>query len=551
MSKATKRTCLTCSVKGNTHKVSTWMKKEGVYSSLPKCLSCEDKYNANIQPLKKESPKNTGCELKVDLKIKEKDSWVFYWASEPTPVDELESIKDAPDAYQGYGNEKNRGLAKTDSKGDASLSLNCPTIYKDEKKLFPRHVHYTVLKADNTWTEQIGTLEVVCKFPFDVMEDVVKLKNRVVINALPKSDYEKKHIPGSMNLHYKSLEDLSKSRVKTAVNKVIKDGYDDYPDIKKFVDDPANRSTDVPIAVYCAHDKCDASDKLVEILYSSGFMDVVLYPGGTKEWFEHSKDKDSLFDDIETDDEGDEGDIDIDIDVDDDGDEEEETIIYDGVKYLHNLETDEVMTYEDQEMVGEYDGEDVVWFNSKFYKEHLENKKEVQGEKVDKGEKGEMPKKDTDKDKDNDDDDDDDEDDEDDEKKIIVVKKDITKEEEVEEEEEEEEDEEEEEEQEISLENMSEEDETSSSDDSDDSDDEDGEYSPGNLQSQSVRELRGILKQMELKTEGRKPKLIDRIVDSQQVKQNGGSKQTHDSIYYGGGLRLSSSFRGWGFSFYK
>ena len=59
---------------------------------------------------------------------------------------------------------------------------------------------------------------------------------------------------------------------------------------------------------------------------------------------------------------------------------------------------------------------------------------------------------------------------------------------------------------------------------------------------------------MELKTEGRKPKLIDRIVDSQQVKQNGGSKQkqgSSDSIYYGGGLRLSSSFRGWGFSFYK
>ena len=102
---------------------------------------------------------------------------------------------------------------------------------------------------------------------------------------------------------------------------------------------------------------------------------------------------------------------------------------------------------------------------------------------------------------------------------------------------------------------MSEEDETSSSDDSDDSDDEDGEYSQGNLQSQSVRELRGILKQMELKTEGRKPKLIDRIVDCQPVKQKGGSEQKEnshrDSIYYGGGLRLSSSFRGWGFSFYK
>ena len=63
---------------------------------------------------------------------------------------------------------------------------------------------------------------------------------------------------------------------------------------------------------------------------------------------------------------------------------------------------------------------------------------------------------------------------------------------------------------------------------------------------------------MELKTEGRKPKLIDRIVECQPVEQTGGTNMNktnvhkrNDSIYYGGGLRLSSSFRGWGFSFYK
>ena len=133
------------------------------------------------------------------------------------------------------------------------------------------------------------------------MEEVVKLKNRVVINALPKMIMKKKHIPGSLNLYYKSLEGMSKARMKTAVNKVIKQGYDEYPDIKKFVSDSKNRSTDVPIIVYCAHDKCDASDKLVEMLYSCGFMDVLLYPGGTKEWFENS-DKETLFDDADTDD---------------------------------------------------------------------------------------------------------------------------------------------------------------------------------------------------------------------------------------------------------
>ena len=66
------------------------------------------------------------------------------------------------------------------------------------------------------------------------MKEVVKLKNRVVINALPKSDYEKKHIPGSLNLYYKTLEDMSKNRMKQLVDKVIKDGYDEYPEIKEI-----------------------------------------------------------------------------------------------------------------------------------------------------------------------------------------------------------------------------------------------------------------------------------------------------------------------------
>ena len=100
---------------------------------------------------------------------------------------------------------------------------------------------------------------------------------------------------------------------------------------------------------------------------------------------------------------------------------------------------------------------------------------------------------------------------------------------------------------------MSEEDETSSSEE--ESDDED-------YQSQSVKELKEILKQMNLNTKGRKADLVNRIKECQPIEQNGGYnvhggyngyKKLHkdDSIFYGGGLRLSSQFRGWGFSFYR
>ena len=200
---ATKRTCLTCSSKKNKHTVSKWMKEEGVYSMLPRILTCDDKYNAHKNALKEDQLKTTGkSRIEVELNIEEGDSWVFYWASEPMEVNDLSPVKDAKEAYNGYGNEKNRGLVKTDSSGNAKLILNCPEVYRDEGNLYPRHVHYTVMDSDNNWSETIGTLEIICKFPFEVMKHIVESKNKIIINALPSEEFEKKHIPNSVNLYY-------------------------------------------------------------------------------------------------------------------------------------------------------------------------------------------------------------------------------------------------------------------------------------------------------------------------------------------------------------
>ena len=78
----------------------------------------------------------------------------------------------------------------------------------------------------------------------------------------------------------------------------------------------------------------------------------------------------------------------------------------------------------------------------------------------------------------------------------------------------------EEEEEEIDIEKMSEEDETSSSEE--ESDDED-------YQSQSVKELKEILKQMNLNTKGRKADLVNRIKECQAIEQNGGTTVTADT----------------------
>ena len=421
---AKKRTCLTCSSKKNKHNVSNWMKEEGIYTMLPRALTCEDKYNAHKNTLKEETPTIKDTQLDVELKIEEGDSWVFYWASEPLDVKDLSPVKDAKEAYNGYGNENNRGLVETDEKGNATLILNCPDVYRDEGNLYPRHVHYSVLDSDNNWSETIGTLEVICKFPYEVMKHIVESKNKVIINALPPEEFEKRHIPNSVNLYYKELEGRDKRfryrKVKSLIKSTLKKPVM-YPPIKEFLDDKEHRTTDVPIIVYCLNEGCPSGEKLVDLIYESGFMNVIMYPGGTEEWFEKEKtegkslSKEVLFDDAGDDEkedeagekkdkkkkkkEEDEEDEDEKEEDEEEEDEEDdkEILIYDGLKYVHYFEDDVVMDEGEDEDVGTWDGENIVWKDDKTYKNHLKKMRKMKEESKEDEDKEEESKEDEDK----------------------------------------------------------------------------------------------------------------------------------------------------------
>ena len=457
---ATKRTCLTCSSKKNKHNVSKWMKEEGIYTMLPRALTCEDKYNAHKNALKEETPPIKDTQLDVELKIEEGDSWVFYWASNPLDIKDLSSVKDAKEAYNGYGNENNRGLVKTNEKGNATLVLNCPDVYRDDGNLYPRHVHYSVLDSDNNWSETIGTLEVICKFPYEIMKHIVESKNKVIINALPPEEFEKRHIPNSVNLYYKELEGKTRTqryrKVKSLIKKTLKKPVM-YPPIKEFLDDKEHRTTDVPIIVYCLNEGCPSAEKLVDLIYESGFMNVIMYPGGTEEWFEKEKTEDKssskevLFDDADEEEEEEEEEEvkkdevkkdeekqekveeekevkkdeekqeeveEDEVKEDEEEDDEEEVekveddkeiLIYDGLKYVHYFEEDLVMDENEDEDVGTWDGENIVWKDDKTYKNHLKKMRKMKKEEDSVKEDEEAGDKEKEDDKDEEEDDEDEE----------------------------------------------------------------------------------------------------------------------------------------------
>jgi len=80
-----------------------------------------------------------------------------------------------------------------------------------------------------------------------------------VVNVLPGSEFEKQHIPGSLNIPV---------------------GEDDF---ETKVEQAAG-GKDQPVVVYCASPSCDASVKAARALEKAGFSDVVEYEGGVSDW---------------------------------------------------------------------------------------------------------------------------------------------------------------------------------------------------------------------------------------------------------------------------
>ena len=111
---------------------------------------------------------------------------------------------------------------------------------------------------------------------------------------------------------------------------------------------------DVPIVTYCAHKKCDASNKLLEILIDSKFVNVVEFPGGNEEFKNESEKKYNKTDNKNNIISNDMFDLNTD----------KEILVYDNIKYYHLIKSGGIEDL-DGKNVGNYDGSKIKW-NSKL-----------------------------------------------------------------------------------------------------------------------------------------------------------------------------------------
>jgi len=247
----------------NTEEIPFWSKKSGNYSPYPKMVTCEEQYNLSNESLKEVEPELDDKSLELTLSLGElhKGRWVFYWA--PNSTDDIFSINSPEKAYNEY---ENHGLKQCDESGDIVLRFNRPQPYKDDKQTYCRHVHYIVESSDKTWLER-RTIRVICTISIEELDEFIKSNTCMIINALPEEYYEKEKIPKSVNLPYKSLNKLTQKSKERKVLKFLKAKVKDYPDLYDKVKSKTLDIKDIPIVIYCAHDKCDASEQLLDHFY--------------------------------------------------------------------------------------------------------------------------------------------------------------------------------------------------------------------------------------------------------------------------------------------
>ena len=126
--------------------------------------------------------------------------------------------------------------------------------------------------------DTVYTKIIICKHNLKQTIEKHKKGEIVLLNALPCKYYQKAHIPNSFNLPYNtkiSQKDLFQWMKEVLIN---------YPKLNKLLQQKKINIYELPIIVYCAHEKCNASELLAIKLLKKGFVNISEFPGGMKDY---------------------------------------------------------------------------------------------------------------------------------------------------------------------------------------------------------------------------------------------------------------------------
>ncbi len=236
-----------------------------------------DNHSLNLK-----KPPKFNVDMKLELGQQFSGKKILYWAATENKTNSP-LIKDAKTAYHNF---ENSGVVKCTASGNVTLKFQCPQMYKARRSsqtqdsTFFRHLHFVVEK-DGKWGSQIYTKIVICKYTYKQFVQELNGGKTVIINALPAEYFAKDHVPNSFNLFHKTIAKMSVKELNDWFGEVIKIHY---PKLATYIKNNKLEIYEVPIVVYCAHSKCNASELAIKELMKKGFVNINEYSGGIVEY---------------------------------------------------------------------------------------------------------------------------------------------------------------------------------------------------------------------------------------------------------------------------
>lgn len=244
-------------------------------------------------------PERTNTDLNIQINLGKKDSnkLILYWGANPYfNENDVFYINNAYDAYIGDSITKsftNYGVVRTDKNGIVNLKLNCPQPYRtkeiDKKNAesYYRHIHLCKSNIlQSKWSPKVYTKVVLCKITINQL--LLRLINNsiILINSLNEDYFKNNHIPGSYNLPIETVKNMNKDELNLFFNKIINEKrYSKLHNlVNKSIKSKYLEIYELPICVYCAHQRCKAAKNCATELMKMGFINILYYSGGMEEY---------------------------------------------------------------------------------------------------------------------------------------------------------------------------------------------------------------------------------------------------------------------------
>ena len=229
-------------------------------------------------------PQSFNVKMRLNVGKQHWGKKILYWATTEKKAGNLH----INDARTAYGTFTHSGIATIQKSGEVLLKVACPQIYhttaanKYKPQSYYRHLHFVFSnERKDKWMDQIYTKIIVCKFDLKKSLKMLKGGEFVFINALPCEYYGKDHIPNSYNLTPGQVKQMTQNQLFGWFEEIIRVHY---PKVHVAVKSKKINIHEIPVITYCAHDKCNASELLLEELMKKGMINANEYSGGMKEY---------------------------------------------------------------------------------------------------------------------------------------------------------------------------------------------------------------------------------------------------------------------------